>query len=100
MNEHFYTEQDEKIKKQITMFAQEFTHQEDMALAMNAIQEIDLGNQLCLITPKNQPYKSSLNAAIGLLRHLSPRAKAEVAMTILWEAYMKPAVNDAPLSNI
>ncbi|MEG4579343.1 hypothetical protein QUA71_06870 [Microcoleus sp. MON1_C5] len=102
--ERAFTDQDIEIKKQITMFAQEFSHQENLTLAINAIQEIDFKNRLCQILPKDEGYSPNLKAAINLLRHLLPRTKAEVAMTILWDVWdiyeMKPIDTSDPPSTL
>lgn len=89
-------ESDANIFQQIAMLTHGCNWREKMALAVNAIVAIDDSHtQLCAVSPKHGRYGESLMAAIGLLRHLSPGAKAELAVNILsddWEL----GIEDAP----
>lgn len=80
---------DGNILQQIAMLTHGSNWHEKMALATNAIVAIDdTHTQLCVVQPKHGRYKENLTVAIQLLRHLSPGAKAELAMDILsddWE---------------
>jgi hypothetical protein len=82
-------EADGNILEQIAMLTQRCSWHEKMALATNAIVAIDDSHtQLCVVQPKHGSYDENLAAAIGLLRHLSPGARAELAVEILsgdWE---------------
>lgn len=91
-------EEDSNILQQIAMLTQASSWNEKMALATNAIVAIDdTHRQLCVVQPKHGRYGESLAAAIALLRHLSPGAKAELAANILsddWE--LGSSTEDAP----
>ncbi|MEG3899936.1 MULTISPECIES: hypothetical protein [unclassified Microcoleus] len=80
---------DGNVRQQIAMLIHGCNWHEKMALATNAVVAIDDSHtQLCVIQPKHERYSESLAAAIQLLRHLSPGAKAELAVDILsddWE---------------
>lgn len=82
-------EANSNILQQIAMLIHGYNWHEKMALATNAIVAIDDSHtQLCAVQPKHGRYNENLAAAIGLLRHLSPGAKAELAVDILssdWE---------------
>lgn len=82
-------EADGNILQQIAMLTHGCNWHEKMALATNAIVAIDgTHTQLCIVQPKHGRYSESLTAAIQLLRHLSPGAKAELVVDILsddWE---------------
>ena len=82
-------EADDNVLQQIAMLIHGCNWHEKMALATNAIVAIDDSHtQLCVVQPKHGRYDENLTAAIGLLRHLSPGAKAELAVDILsddWE---------------
>jgi hypothetical protein len=82
-------EADGNIRQQIAMLIHGCNWHEKMALATNAIVAIDDSHtQLCIVQPKYGRYSESLAASITLLRHLSPGAKAKLAVDILsddWE---------------
>jgi len=82
-------EADGNILQQIAMLTHGSNWHEKLALAINAIVAIDdTHTQLCVVQPKHGRYGENLTAAIALLRHLSPGAKAELAVDILsddWE---------------
>lgn len=82
-------EADGNILQQIAMLIHGCNWHEKMALATNAIVAInDSHTQLCVVSPRHGRYNENLAAAIQLLRHLSPGAKAELAADILsddWE---------------
>jgi hypothetical protein len=88
---------DSNIFKQIAMLTHESSWQEKMALALNAIVAIDDSHtQLCVVQPKHGRYNENLAAAIGLLRHLSPGAKADLAVDILSDDWELGTVENAP----
>jgi hypothetical protein len=91
------TEADDNILQQIAMVTHSCNWHEKMALVLNAIVGIDDSHtQLCVVQPKHGRYSENLVAAIGLLRHLSPGAKAELAVDILSDDWKLGTVEDAP----
>ena len=82
------SQQDSHILEQIAMFASGMGWHEKMALSLNAHATIAPESEnLCVVTPKND-YDERLNAAIDLLKHLSPQGKVDLAVDILtddWE---------------
>ncbi len=92
---------DGNILQQIAMLTHGSNWHEKMALATNAIVAIDDSpTQLCVIQPKHGRYNENLVAAIGLLRHLSPGAKAELAVDILSDDWDLGAAEDTPSISI
>lgn len=90
-------EADGNIIQQIAILTHGSNWHEKMALATNAIVAIDDSHaQLCVVQPKHGRYNENLAAAIGLLRHLSPGAKAELAVDILSDNWELGAAEDAP----
>lgn len=90
-------EANSNILQQIAMLIHGSSWHEKMALATNAIVAIDDSRtQLCVVQPKHGRYNENLAAAIGLLRHLSPGAKAELAVDILSDDWELGAAEDAP----
>jgi hypothetical protein len=90
-------ETDGNILQQIAMLIYGSNWHERMALIVNAIVAIDDSHtQLCVVQPKHGRYNENLAAAIGLLRHLSPGAKAELAIEILSDDWELGAAEDAP----
>lgn len=95
------TKADGNILQQIAMLTHGSNWHEKMALATNAIVAIDDSpTQLCVIQPKHGRYNENLAAAIGLLRHLSPGAKAELAVDILSDDWELGTTEDAPSISI
>lgn len=94
-------ESDGNIMQQIAMLTHGCNWHERMALAANAIVAIDGSHtQLCVVQPKHGRYGESLMAAIGLLRHLSPGAKAELAVDILSDDWDLGVENVSPSTAI
>ena len=90
-------EADNNIRQQIAMLTHGNNWYEKMALATNAIVAIDDSHtQLCVVQPKHGRHNENLAVAIGLLRHLSPGAKAELAVDILSDDWELGATEDAP----
>ena len=81
-------QQDVDTLEQIAMFISGMGWHEKMALSLNAHATIAPESEnLCVVTPKND-YDDRLNAAIDLLKHLSPQGKVDLAVDILtddWE---------------
>lgn len=90
-------EADSNTLQQIAMLTHGSNWHEKMALATNAIVAIDDSHtQLCAVQPKHGRYNENLAAAIELLWHLSPGAKAELAVGILSDDWDLGVVKDAP----
>lgn len=90
-------EADGNVIQQIVMLTHGSNWHEKMALATNAIVAIDDSHtQLCILQPKYGRYNENLAAAIGLLRYLSPGAKAELAVDILSDDWELGPAEDAP----
>ncbi len=88
---------DSNILEQIAMLIHGINWHEKMALALNAVVAIDNSHtQLCVVQPKHGQYSKNLAAAIALLRHLSPSAKAELAVDILSDDWDLGAAEDTP----
>ncbi|WP_373534743.1 hypothetical protein [Microcoleus sp.] len=86
---------DGNILQQIAMLTHGSNWHEKMALATNSIVAIDDSHtQLCVIQPKHGRYNENLAVAIQLLRHLSPGAKAELAVDILSDDWELGAAED------
>jgi hypothetical protein len=91
------SDQDANILQQIAMLTHGCNWHEKMALATNAIVAIDDSHtQLCVVQPKHGRYNENPQAAINLLRHLSPGAKAELAIDILSDDWDLGEVEDSP----
>lgn len=94
-------EADGNILQQIAMLTHSSNWHEKMTLATNAIVAIDDSRtQLCVVNPKHGRYNENLAAAIGMLRHLSPGAKAELAVDILSDDWELGAAEDSPTTLI
>lgn len=90
-------EADGNVMQQIAMLTHGSNWHEKMALATNAIVAIDdTHTQLCVVQPKHGRYNENLAAAIALLRHLSPGAKANLAIDILSDDWEYGVTDDAP----